>query len=454
MRSFRNPTRPNPLGWSLERICLVGLVMAAAFAAYISLVPFNFQPVSAESFRLALAGSVEAGISSRGNFVANIVLFVPIGFLGAAAFGRRSSVLARIIAIASAAALLSVSIEALQVFVPGRTPSLADVAAQLLGTGVGFGLWLFTRDEIRRWDERLRAGDLGSSATTLLAAYAICRAVSMLLPLDVTVDLGTLAQKYRAGSIRLLPFTQVSSIGDFLPDAATTILLSIPLGVLAATGWTRPGTRRSLPVAVFASTTFLALVELAQVFVMSRVADATDILIGATGAAIGAVLAGRRATSSGSARGIESLGPALAMGAAAVLYVIYNWSPFDFEISRTLASQRVHLLGGVPFSNYYQNSELQAVSDFVTKLLLAMPVGVALRMLAGSRAAVEFPKIWWCLTLTLAGAFFSVVEVGQLFLVSRYPDNTDIFIAMLGCVAGAWLTAQLVPRREPSTSRR
>jgi glycopeptide antibiotics resistance protein len=224
--------------------------------------------------------------------------------------------------------------------------------------------------------------------------------------------------------------------------------------VLAATGWTRPGTRRGLPVAILASTTFLALVELAQVFVVSRVADATDVLIGATGAAIGAVLARRRATRPGSARAIESLGPALAMGAAAALYVIYNWSPFDFEIGRTLASQRVHMLVGVPFSNYYQNSELQAVSDFVTKLLLAMPVGVALRMLAGSRAAAEFPKIWWCLTLTLAGAFFSVVEVGQLFLVSRYPDNTDIFIAMLGCVAGAWLTAQLVPRREPSTSRR
>jgi glycopeptide antibiotics resistance protein len=276
----------------------------------------------------------------------------------------------------------------------------------------------------------------------------------MLLPLDVTVDLGTLAQKYRAGGIRLLPLTQISNIGEFLPDAATNFLLSIPLGVLATIGWTRRGTRRSLPAAILAATAFLALIEAAQVLVMSRTADSTDVLMGAAGVAVGAALAGRRLTTSAPAAAAESLVPALAMSAAAALYVIYNWSPFDFEIGRTLARQRIHMLVGVPFSNYYQNPELQAVTDFVTKLLLAMPVGVALRMLAGSRAALEFPKIWWCLALTLAGAFFGTVEVGQVFLASRYPDNTDVFIAMLGCLAGAWLTAQLVPRREPSTSRR
>jgi glycopeptide antibiotics resistance protein len=444
-----NATDQETSTWSLEHLCLAGAFAAAAFAAYISLVPFAFQAFSLEELRRALASSFEAGIGSRSNFLANIVLFVPVGFFGAGALARRSSALVRDLALFAAAGVLSAAIEALQVAVPGRTPSLADVGAQALGTAVGYGLWRLIRDEIREWHDRFSTDSAISGATTLLAFYAVCRAIALLLPFDVTVDLGTLAQKFRAGALRVVPFAHFSGAGD-LPDAVTTMLLSVPLGVLATLGWTRPGTRRGVLSAVLAATAFLALLETAQVLVISRVADATDVVTGAAGAAMGVALASRRTEARRHApRTFVSLGPLSAIFAAAALYVIYNWSPFDFQVSRMMVAERLPMLAAVPFSNYYQNTELQAVSDFATKLLVAMPLGIVAGLLVLGRGA-RFPRVGWVTTLALAVVFFTAVEAGQLFLRSRYPDDTDILIAVLGFTAGVWLTMQFAPRREPS----
>jgi VanZ family protein len=426
-------------------------MLAASFAAYISLIPFDFHSLSADALRRALS-SLETGISSRANFLANIVLFVPVGFLGAGAFGRPSARLWRVLVVLGAAGAVSFAIEILQVFVPGRTPSLADVGAQIGGAVAGYALWWLTGEEVLRWADRLRRGQLVSSTSTLLTGYAVCRTISQLLPLDVTVSLGTLAHKYRAGGVRLIPFADVSGAVEALPDAVVSALLAVPIGMLAAVGWTRPGTRRGPGSAWLAATAFLALVEAAQVFVVSRVADVTDVLTGAAGAALGVVLAGRLTGAAAVRRAgrVQAFRPIAATFAAAVLYVLYNWSPFDFALSDTRVRERLPMLVGIPFVGYYQNSELQAISDFATKFLIATPLGIAVVRLLSTPRDLPYPRVRWLMAFAFAVAFFTTVEIGQLFLPARYPDSTDILIAAFGFVGGVWLGSQFAGRRAPS----
>jgi VanZ family protein len=115
----------------LRPLCGLLAVGSCAFAAYISLVPFNFEPLSRPELFDALRAALDQGITSTANFLANIVLFLPVGFfVGCACWhgtARRKGLSSAGVLVA--ALLVSVVIEALQVFVPGRTPAISDVGA-------------------------------------------------------------------------------------------------------------------------------------------------------------------------------------------------------------------------------------------------------------------------------------------------------------------------------------
>ena len=100
--------------------------------AVITLAPFRF------------AGPVEprlAWLVNPGDVVANVLLFVPLGFLyrisahPAARPGHWPTI--------GAALLVSATLETLQIFLPGRYPSPVDVLSNTLGAGLGS--WLHAR---------------------------------------------------------------------------------------------------------------------------------------------------------------------------------------------------------------------------------------------------------------------------------------------------------------------
>ncbi len=65
--------------------------------------------------------------SSLDNFVANILLFLPVGFFYRLATARRGALLLGV--------GLSLSIETAQLFIPARTSSVMDILANALGLG-------------------------------------------------------------------------------------------------------------------------------------------------------------------------------------------------------------------------------------------------------------------------------------------------------------------------------
>jgi VanZ family protein len=111
-----------------------GLITVMAIGA-LSLVPGSARP------RVAWPWSLEHATA----YLAAAML-LSLGFLGARTMYRAAgTVAARASTIGGLLALYGAALEALQHFVPGRTPSLEDLCANVLGTMLGIGLVLILR---------------------------------------------------------------------------------------------------------------------------------------------------------------------------------------------------------------------------------------------------------------------------------------------------------------------
>jgi VanZ family protein len=151
------------------------LLLIAALLAYGSLFPWNFEFTAAAGNPLIVLLHGWPSEWSRyvlRDAVLNIVIYAPLGFAAAFAFRRKHN---RAMAVAAATAfgfLFSVGMELLQVYVPGRDPSLADVLTNTIGSAAGAAFALHFEAPLRRLGEK-RASQFRSAAVLLLLAWAV-----------------------------------------------------------------------------------------------------------------------------------------------------------------------------------------------------------------------------------------------------------------------------------------
>ena len=122
-----------------------GLALGA-FVIYGSLVPFAFQAMSADGFSAGLMTMLTSPSGrSLSDVAVNVLLVVPMAFAmcGAFCLGRPGfdALLWGSVYAAAVCLLVSLAAEVGQIFIQDRTPSLGDVAAQLVGRAAGIGLW-------------------------------------------------------------------------------------------------------------------------------------------------------------------------------------------------------------------------------------------------------------------------------------------------------------------------
>ncbi|PZO21656.1 MAG: hypothetical protein DCF25_04770 [Leptolyngbya foveolarum] len=111
----------------------------------LTLFPYDF------FFIETIADFTWAGLLARADrpllmpleFLANIVMFVPLGF-GCALRLQKKTVLA-LLTVLGVSLAATLTVETLQIFLPSRTPSHTDLVANTLGGGLGFGLWWYWR---------------------------------------------------------------------------------------------------------------------------------------------------------------------------------------------------------------------------------------------------------------------------------------------------------------------
>jgi glycopeptide antibiotics resistance protein len=420
-----------------------------AFTIYASLLPFELRPRSISSAWAAFGTALMAPPDriARTNFLANILLFVPIGFCltGGLLLDRKPSLFVAPAAGLVVAASLTVSFTAefLQVFAPSRVPSSLDILAQTIGCIVGIAIWLVAGPGITQWLRGAADRTRTDRLSRVLTGYAAAWLFVNLTPFDITLDPGTLAQRFRTGRITFVPF------GGFPPgdprmlwDALVTTLTAVPLGIFGLVGWGARSVRHSAGLAFAIGAGLVIFVEAAHVFIRSHSADTADVFFGSAGVALG-VAAGVRmlprdaSLSACGAMRIDTRWALMALAAWVGVLCAYHWLPYDFVMDSQMVRAKLRSLSFVPFAGYHRGSDLAALNNILVKVGLALPVGLASAFVIRTRlrARPVVAALWTVGVLAL----FGVVEAGQLFLPSRVPDPTDVFLGLAGSAAGLWL---------------
>jgi glycopeptide antibiotics resistance protein len=422
----------------MKRSSLFGAALLfLAFAAYGSSVPLQLRRISVRDGWTLFVNTpfVPLRELSGTDSVSNILLFVPIGFflLGAAAPRGRARALGWLLPVVAVSAAASVSIEFSQVFFSGRTPSWNDVVAQIIGALAGAFAWMTIGPAATAWfSQAARADSWHERLLRMLAAYVLLWVILGLVPFDFTLRPQEIAEKFRAGRVVVRPFADHPGLETIL----SVLLRSVPLGafalVLAVARELRPSKVWALMIGIGA----VSALEFGQLLTFSRTASATDVVLGIVGVLAGIAVTiratGESADSSAAVR--VRLWPVLALLLWLVLIAARHWTPFDFRADGDFVRSRIPMFFQVPFSGYYWGNPLNAFGELTTKLFLGVPVGALLQMIY--TPATVAGRRWQAVgILATSFAIFLGIELGQLLLPSRYPDQTDVYIG----TTGGWL---------------
>ena len=424
-----------------RRLLLLAALVYTAFVLYGSLVPLEFRAIPWDEAvaRFTAIPFLKLGIGSRADWVANLLLFIPLTFLWmgalAAAAGHARVVLMALMLIPAAAAL-SFGIEFTQLFFPQRTVSQNDIFAETLGGIVGVLVWWGSGGRFVDWLQSWQQIHARAALAERLAwVYLAGVLVYNILPLDLTISLVEIFHQWRDGKVNLIPFGRLPADPAYaLYEAATDALVWTPLALL----WRVDGTRNGWRVWGMTLGTAVVL-EVMQLFVYSRVSDITDLFTAAAGAALGAWVGGRLAVRVEPASQMPAwsawLPLMMATGWMAVLVFVF-WYPFDFRTDGAFLRERLHnFLGRVPFEAYYYGTEFRAATELLHKVLFFIPLGALLAWFV-SNLRWTWRGYGTLFSLMLIAFTAVVVVVGRIAQPEKNPDSMDIVLQWLGGTLG------------------
>lgn len=416
------------------------------FVIYGSLVPLRFVPMPLDQAigRFKQIPFLDLGIGSRADWVANLLLFIPLSLLWGQIFLSKQRTLRRLliqlILIVTFSAL-ACSIEFTQIFFPQRTVSQNDIIAETVGGILGLVAQAFWGNQLQELIGSLwRNENQANRLNRLLHAYLLVLVVFSVLPLDLTISPVEIYHKWVEGKVVLFPFSGLKgSLFENLYETLTDIIIWIPPGIM----WML--SRRQSLVRIALSGLFTGLViETAQLFVYSRVSDVTDILLASIGALLGALFA--RTTEQLRLTTLQ-LKPIFWYSLCIVWMIsVFGifWFPFDFRTTNLSLTEALREITRVPFITYYYGTEFHAVNELLRKIGFFLPGGLlwALAISATQKNTAKTPLTVTGLALIGLAAFG--IEIGQVFLPQKTADITDVFLEFLGGLLGLFVTQWIV----------
>jgi len=295
--------------WVVPRNGVISLTIAwATFVVYGSLLPFDFRPASFFSFSASVDGWIDFlfRVRSWTDWATNVAIFAPLGFLGVLALrgdGEQRGV-ARLLtsfAVLLACGSLSAAIELAQVFFPPRTPSLFDVAANIVGTISGIAMGAALGSHVAAAARAVLAlhnapppASASAWAKWVLPGCATLLVVAWSGLLTGHWD-GWQGAMGRLSQLRWIPFIEHQSAAIGLATMSALIAAGV-YATLGAALWHSAVVRsRQLHTGLLAAgglTAVVALaVEVAKAFGSTSTPDSGNVVIAAAAAAAGYLLA-------------------------------------------------------------------------------------------------------------------------------------------------------------------
>jgi|CXWL01.1.fsa_nt_gi VanZ family protein len=420
-----------------------------AFVVYGSLVPLDFQPIPLAQALAAFADIRfrTLGIESRADWVANGVLYLPLGFLSArlahASLARWPYPLAMLLAVCWCVAV-AIGVEFTQLFFPPRTVSQNDLIAETIGSVLGAAL----APVLARWVDRIHAAWVVGGQRLgwrLLEVYVALYLALCLFPYDLLLSWQELSDKALSGSWGWLFASGERGLWFTLLQWLVEVGLVVPIGALYAR---RHAAQRLSNVTVGVMAALLGAmlglaIEGGQFLLASGVSQGASVLSRMAGMAVGALAAPVLAT--GGVSAVQALlrrhGVAALAGYLPVLLFVNGWFRLPWHGVAGAAAVWSDLML-LPFYYHYYTTEAIAVFSLGSVALMYLPAAV-LGWAHGWRRAT---------TLTLVALMVLLIETSKLFITGLHPDPTNLIIAVAAAALALKLAAMAQQPAVPAAS--
>ena len=425
------------------------------FIAYGSLLPFELRDYSFSQALEMFANirHLQLGIASRADWIANILLYIPLAFLGGLALlgferAHRFTLpgLATVLALCLAVA---VGLEFTQIFFAPRTVSINDLIAETIGASIGIGLWALGRERsLALWQDFRQGGRQALLAVAI--AYAFAYLALSLFPFDFVVSASELQWRLTEGNHGWLLAGNCQSGLRCAAGLIGEVLALAPLGLLLALAI--PGLRERW--VLLAGIGLGLLLEGLQLLMASGVSEGLFVPLRGLSLILGMQLGRQleRLDMAWLASWIWRAIPYLVPPYLLTVMALNNWFSAPWlSLSAILA--RLDEIRLLPFYFHYFTTETTAMISLLAQAAMYTPLGLAFWAHQTRRQAPALPRrVGWIALLTAGIALF--IELGKLAVPGQHPDLTNLLIAAgsasLVYLAIIWLLQTLAGKDTPA----
>ena len=422
------------------------IILYASLMAYASTIvgPVgpHYVPIDwNEAFqRLIHMPYVEHDSGQRSDWMGNLVMTVPLGFMVAGLFSPGRLLAKRELSGPGAfcAFLLCfafiVAVKYAQLFFPPRTVTLNYVVAQCAGAALGILLLGIIRSSFA--EPGLGPGRL-ESLRVALCIYCGLLIVFLLMPLDFALDAGDLTRQ-----LNKLPDTFTDFVGEGRPLLVritlivTTAMETAPIGaLLTLMNRGRIHVGRSVSASAWIGFFIMFGVYAATTLVISGSASLPAVVFRTAGIALGAWFMHwlSRRSPEQLRYDLADFVPWTVPVYLLIVFAANGLLSLDW-MTPAEASKDFYNLGLLPLFNYYIVSKAQAAKNIAGHVALYAPIGVMVWLCAenGGGRAKAFMR---------AALLSAIVELGRFLRPGLVPDINAVPLAGIS----AWAAAGLMP---------
>jgi len=406
----------------------------ALFIIYGSLVPLDYRDIPFEDALLSFQQIryLDLGAASRADWIANILLYIPLTFSLTAAFSNKAKPFALTLFISTLILAFSISlavtIEFYQQFFPPRTVSQNDLIAETLGSITGLALWLgYGKHLIKLYQHILQGGKDALLASAIL--YILAYLTLSFFPYDFVTSFQELQNKLANGND---VFFISDSCGAFIQCSSkltTEILLALPLGIFLSVllRW-HP---RRIAAVVIVGLIIGIIIESIQLFLISGIAQGISILTRIIGMWLGAkIYTYTSLLKKPLAFQVPDLRKYLLIATVPYFLLLAKLSGWTLAAQgvSTNISEKFNKLNWLPFYYHYYSTEAVALTSLLSVFAMYLPVGIGFWLWNTNKTYTinSSPK----LTASFyAACLCFTIEAGKLFFVGKHPDPTNLLIS-------------------------
>ena len=410
------------------------------FIIYGSLVPLDYKAIPFEQALSSFSHIryLSLGAASRADWIANIVLYVPLTFSLAAISLSSNKTPFKIIfysaLILISSIALAITIEFYQQFFPPRTVSQNDLIAETIGSIIGLVLWLSYGKRFIKLYSHIQIG--GRPALLACAVlYTISYITLSLFPYDFVTSLQELKDKLAHGSDA---FFLSSSCGGFIlcsTKLATESLLTLPLGIFFSIllKW-HP---KRLTAIVLLGFILGLVIESIQLFIISGVAQSISIIARIVGMCTGEALYKKISSLEEPFKFLDSIFLRKHIIIASLPYILLlaylnGWSidkeSFNSDISASFKS-----IYWLPFYYHYYTTEAIALTSLLRIFAMYTPIGIC-AWLWNFNNRNSLDKNFKLNAGLYAVYLCFILEAGKLFFLLKHPDPTNLIISFASAI--------------------